>query len=212
MTQDAEQPDPEIIAISAVHAALRNLPADAQSRVLDYVAKKLRRERLSDAGEFEEGNAPTGSVGQGERQRQPLEPESDDSPDDDGITEVGKKWMRRNSFDTVGLGALFSLGVDEIEVVAKKVPGKGKKDRLRAVALLKGVAAYLGGGAARFTHAELKEACLHYDAYDATNSTAYMKSLSSEVSGTAKTGYVLTARGLTAATELVKSLIPGGDQ
>jgi hypothetical protein len=36
------EPDSEIVAISAVYSALRNLEQDAQSRVLNYVADKLR--------------------------------------------------------------------------------------------------------------------------------------------------------------------------
>ena len=39
------------------------------------------------------------------------------------------------------------------------------------------------------------------------NSTAYMKSFASEVSGSAKTGYTLSARGLASATDLVKALV-----
>ena len=49
MVDDVETGDPEIIAITAVHNALRSLSPDAQSRVLAYVAAKLRRELPSDA-------------------------------------------------------------------------------------------------------------------------------------------------------------------
>lgn len=62
-------------------------------------------------------------------------------------------------------------------------------------------------GAARFTHEQMKEACLHYDAFDAGNFAVYFKSLSGEVAGTKGTGYTLTPRGLANATEVVKSLI-----
>ena len=52
---------------------------------------------------------------------------------------------------------------------------------------------------------QVKEACLHYDAFDNSNFASYLKSFAAEVSGTKESGYTLTARGLTAATDLIKS-------
>ena len=119
--------------------------------------------------------------------------------------------MKRNGLKADQLSSMFSLGVDEIDLVAKKVPGATKKDRMRSVFLLKGVAAYLGSGTARVSHDQIKEACLHYDAFDNTNFSKYLKTMSSEVSGGKEAGYTLTARGLTEATELIrKELTPKG--
>ncbi len=204
MSKSTEQLDPEVIAISTVFNAIKDLSPDAQSRVMDYVQRKMRRVSAdnlppADSVKTTEDTSP-------EDLSPPTAPQGDET--DDGINPIARKWMRRNGFTAQTLGALFSLGVDAIELVAKKVPGGSKKARMRSVALLKGVAAYLGTGAARFTHADLKETCLHYDAYDAANSTAYMKSFASEVAGTARSGYyTLSGRGLAAATDLVKSLI-----
>ncbi len=50
----------------------------------------------------------------------------------------------RNGLTAKGLSGVFSLGVDEIDLIAKNVPGKSKTDRTHSVLLLKGVAAYLG--------------------------------------------------------------------
>lgn len=200
---NSEKLDPEIIAISTVFTALNKLTPDAQSRVLDYVQRKLKKEPAPEAI-LSDDSAPIETGTQIERQNSSASAGEDDT--DDGINSVARKWMRRNSLTATALGAIFSLGVDEIELVAKNIPGKTKKDRMHNVALLRGTAAYLSSGAPRFTHAELKETCLHYDAYDVANSTAYLKSFASEVSGSAKIGYTLTARGLAAATELVRSL------
>ncbi|SRR5258706_37590 len=198
--------DPEILAISAVFQALRNLDPDAQSRVLGYVAGKLRI-----AG-------PTGEAASAPREVRHDElpevgaPESatlrgDDVPGElEGISPVARKWMARNGLQAHGLSSVFSLGVDEIDLIAKTVPGKNKKERMRSVFLLKGVAAYLGTGAARFAHEQLKEACLHYDAFDANNFAVNFKSLASEVAGSKDTGYSLTARGVASATEMVKAI------
>jgi hypothetical protein len=118
--------------------------------------------------------------------------------------------MVRNGLQAKQLSSIFSLGVDEIDLVARSVPGKRKAEKLHSILLLKGLAAYLGSGVARFTHEQLKEACLDYDAYDPSNFAAVLKRLSSEVSGDKEKGYVLTARGLTRATEMVKKMTQPG--
>lgn len=136
------------------------------------------------------------------------EPSTDQSSDDlDGISPIAQKWMRRNGLAVDRLSKFFSLGVDEIDFVAKTVPGKTKKDRMHSVFLLKGIAAYLGSGVARVSHEQIKEACLHYDAWDAGNFAANLKTFTADISGTKEAGYTLTARGLTSATETIKSLL-----
>jgi hypothetical protein len=95
-------------------------------------------------------------------------------------------------------------------LIAETVSGKSKKDKMHNVFLLKGVAAYLGSGAARFTHEQIKEACLHYDAFDAANFATHLKSISADVSGSKAVGYTLTARGIASATELVKTMAQSG--
>jgi hypothetical protein len=198
--------DPEIVAISDVYAALKDLDLSAQSRVLTYVANKL------------EIDAPSFETRQEERQEhRQQEPErkdannaagrqDDEVGDLEGISPVAKKWMTRNGLNPTELSTVFSLGVDDIDLIAQTVPGKNKKDKLRSVFLLQGIAAYLGTGAARFTHEKMKEAGLHYDAFDATNFATNLRSLSSEVSGSKDTGYTLNARGVAAATEMVKAI------
>ena len=124
----------------------------------------------------------------------------------EGISPVAKKWMKRNGLTVSRISSIFSLGVDEIDLVAKKVPGKSKAQRMHNVFLLKGIASYLGTGSARFTHEQIKEACLHYDAFDAPNYALNLRNISADVSGTKETGFSLTARGLSNATELLKGM------
>lgn len=198
--------DPEIVAISAVYAALKDLESEALSRVLSYVAGKLKisvptLETHPAQLEKQPEDTPDASTHEGSAE------DREDATDElEGISPVAKKWMARNGLQAKQLSTVFSLGVDEIDLVAKTVPGKNKKERMHSVFLLKGVAAYLGTGAARFTHEQMKEACLHYDAFDAANFSVNFKSLSGEVSGSKDTGYTLTARGLASATEMVKAI------
>jgi hypothetical protein len=194
--------DPEILAISQVYAALKDLNPDAQNRVIEYVSQKLelgfrRSNRYEETANLD--LEPTLSA------HSSVEPLVHEAPDElDGISPVASRWMRRNGLSAEQLSTIFSLGVDEIDLVAKKVPGNGKSGRMRSLFLLKGVAAYLSSGVARFTHEQIKEACLHYDAFDSKNFAKILKGLSAEVSGTKETDYTLTARGLTDAKDLIK--------
>jgi hypothetical protein len=129
-----------------------------------------------------------------------------------GISPVASKWMVRNGFTAASLSSLFSLGLDEIDLVASAVPGATKKDRMRSVLLLKGIASYLSSGVARVSDEKTREACLHYDALDIPNFAKHIKGLAREVGGTKESGYSLSAAGLSGATELIKELISNGGE
>jgi hypothetical protein len=201
--------DPEIAAIGIVYAGLKDLDADAQQRVLDFVAGKLK---LRFKGPVHDPKAHvTPRFDEDYGQSKPISHDQDDVEDtaeNDGISSTAKKWMKRNGLESDKLSSVFSLGVDEIDLVAKSVPGKGKKERMHNVFLLKGVASYLGGGSPRFTYDQVKEALLHYDAFDGSNFAVFFKSFAPEVSGSKDAGYTLTARGLTNATALLKEIAP----
>ena len=141
----------------------------------------------------------------------PSRSEEECSSSPDGINAIAQKWMKRNSLGVAQLSTIYSLGGDEIDLIAQSIPGKSKRQRMRNVLLLKAIAAYLGGGAARIAHEQLKETCLHYDALDSANFATHLKSFASDVSGTKHSGYTLTQRGVAAATDLIKQLIAANE-
>lgn len=196
--------DPEFVAMSAVYAALKELEPEVQARVLNVVAAKLKL--ASPTAQQRHKVADTTNEAD--------EDEADDNEnateETDGISPAAKRWLTRNGLQPNQISAIFSIGGDEIDLIAGAVPGKSKAKKMYNVFLLKGVAAYLGTGAARFTHEQVKEACLHYDAFDAANFATHVKDFSSEVSGSKETGYTLNARGLAAATKLVKAMTESG--
>jgi len=203
-------PDPEIAAISEVYAALQELDSDAQSRVLKYVADKLRlTDQIQPSARKTHTSEPdeTGETKVGTEQ---TEPKADDDADLEGISPAGKKWITRSGLKTNQLSSIFSIGGDEIDLIAKSVPGDSKSKRMRSVILLKGLASYLGSGAARLTDQEVRETCLHYNALDAGNFATIIKGLASEVTGSKETGYSLSARGQASATEMIKSMVVPG--
>ena len=204
------KPNKEITAISAVYDALSALDASAQRRVIVYVEGMLGLTKThEDSGQVKDDPDDNPVVSASDKVvKTAVEPNGNGSSDEfDGISPVAQKWMRRNGIQSRDLAAIFSLGSDEIDLVAKSVPGKSATARMRSVFLLKGIAAYLGGGAARFTHEQVKETCLHYKAYDRPNFAARIKKFFSDVTGSKESGYTLTARGLADAAELLKGMI-----
>src|SRR5262245_58402348 len=132
-------PDPEIVAIGLVHSALKDLEPDSQQRVIDYMLRKFKL--VSKAAQESQREVPEDVTDAPVAQpwKPPaLEGSADGAPEDDtdGISPVAKRWIRRNGIDVKGLSSIFSLGVDEIDLVAKKVPGGNKKDRMLSVLLL----------------------------------------------------------------------------
>lgn len=212
--------DPELVALTNVCAALNDIDDESKLRVLEYAIKKFNLDiRLPSAIVVPQSQSPVYNpqlqvIGHSSAPPEtttdfvdPEESPHDFHDDDLGVSPVAIKWMKRNSLTMDQLGHLFSLGVDEIDLVANSVPGTSKNQRTRNVILLKGMAAYLGSGAARISAEQIKTALLHYDAYDPPNHAKYIRGLASEVSGNKKSGYTLTARGMTSATEIIKSLV-----
>jgi hypothetical protein len=209
--QSDTQPDPEITAISEVYSTLKVLEPDAQMRVLRYVLDKLKLKLELESGSTR--NRDRAIIDEDtidetqQRHTEASHREESEEEEGYGISPGGQKWMTRNSLTANDLSSIFSIGGEEIDLVARKVPGESKSKRMRSVFLLKGLAAYLATGAARFAHTDVKETCLHYDAFDAANFAQNFRGMISEVSGSKDTGYTLTQRGLTAAAEIVKQLV-----
>ena len=199
--------DPEIAAIESVVEALRDLPPDARQRVFRYVAGKfsigLQGSEISQAraDSVISGQGPVFAGG-------PMSPNSFYT---EGISPVALKWMQRSGLSPALLSDIFSLGGSEISLISKDVPGKSKRQRMRNVLLLEGITTYLGKGVPRVSYDELRQACEHYDAYDGANFAAHLKSFGADISGSKDTGYTLSARGLTAATHLIKGMIKPTD-
>lgn len=197
----------EIDAVSAVFTSLKDLDPSVQGRVLRYVAEMLGISlEFSGSGRDSSSRTEEGDISTSES---PVSGTTGTSPFDDaeGINSVALKWMTRSGLNPKLLEPFFSLGIDEIDLVTEAVPGSNKKERMRSVLLLKGIAAYLSSGVARVSYEQLKEACLHYDAYDAANFASYLKSFSPDAGGSKGAGYTLSPRGLTTATTLLKGML-----
>src|SRR6266849_5896529 len=203
--------DLELNAMAIIYAALKPLDSEAQGRVFDYVRNSFS---LKDNPTFESARKQIVTIdhgaeegGGGGPQREPGKGDSaaEEAVEGlEGVSPVAQKWMRRNSFSASQISSLFSLGVDEIDLIANSVPGKSKREKFHNVLLLQGIASYLGSGAPRIDDNKLRQAAGHYGADPERNLWNYIKGLAADVSGSSSSGFTLTARGLTSATELIR--------
>jgi hypothetical protein len=200
-----QEQDLELEAMGTVYAALKPLESDAQTRVLEYVERRLKLVRVPPKPATPELRQEPVRIKEPEPEPDPEREEDADETSDgvEGVNVLAQKWMKRNGLTPDQISNLFSLGVDEIDLVANSVPGDTTKDKFRNVLLLQGVASLLSSGTARITHDKLKEATGHYDADAGTNFARHMKSFASEVSGSKESGYTLTTKGLNAAKGLI---------
>ena len=136
--------DPEIVAISIVYEALKGLDSGSRYRVLSYVSSKFDIVFNIPQNVHEKVDIP---YSQDEAQTFTQTKIDDDF---EGISPAGRKWITRSGIRPEKLMSIFSLGIDEIDLVSKSVPGTKKAQRLKNVFLLKGLAAYLGTGSPRF--------------------------------------------------------------
>jgi hypothetical protein len=201
--------DPEFRAMQRVHAALAPLQAEARQRVLDYVIRRLSMKAAPGAEPFQRERPAASREAAAEPEVLSQEESADEPIDEslDGISPVALKWMRRSGFTSEQLGSIFSLGIDDIDLITKTIPGRGKGSRMQNILRLKGIARYLASGVARVSHDEFNDACSHYNAHDVPHFSENMRKLGGEISGTKETGYQLTAKGLTAATALIKEMV-----
>lgn len=209
MSNGESNVDAEFEAMRAIYAALKDLESDAQERVIDYVTNRLALVRDKFNERAGSSFSPRELVQELEQKGEQLADEGAKGGADEfeGVSPVAQKWARRNGLASSQLSNLFSLGIDEIELVAKSVPGSSKRQRMHSVILLSGAASYLGTGVARVAYDKLKETLGHYNAYDSANFATHIKDFAPEVGGSKESGYVLTARGLAAAAELIKQAV-----
>ena len=63
------------------------------------------------------------------------------------LSPVAAKWMRRNSLAEDELGKLYSIDLEEIDLIANEVPGDNKRAKAQNVLRLLGIGEYLASGA-----------------------------------------------------------------
>lgn len=118
---------------------------------------------------------------------------------------TASSWLKRTGLTQDQLEQHLYFEGGTAKVIS--LPG-GTSKRIRQVMntyLMQGLAAFLSTGEPSFTDKEARELCEHFGCYDATNHAKYVKDFGNKITGSKTSGWKLTAPGLTAAAELVKS-------
>lgn len=135
-----------------------------------------------------------------------------DSPIDEMSTDALPKvstsaiqWLKRTGITQDQLEQHLYFDGDNVKVIS--LPGSTSKriQQVINVYLMLGFAAFLATGEASFPDKDARELCEHFGCYDPTNHAKYIKEFGNKITGSKNSGWKLTAPGLTAAGELVKS-------
>ena len=117
-----------------------------------------------------------------------------------------RRWMQQNRISADSLQEIFHIDGGVVEVIASDVPGSSKRSKTRSCYLLSGIRALLGNDQPNFSESDAVELCKHVACYDSPNHANTRKELGNQIRGTKDAGYSLSAPGLRAAAELIKSM------
>jgi hypothetical protein len=122
-----------------------------------------------------------------------------------GVSSAAVPWLKKVQINQDQLEEHLHLDGGTVKVIS--LPGDAAKriDQVIHTYLMQGLAAFLATGEASFSDKEARELCEHFGCYDHTNHAKYVKEFGNRITGSKKSGWKLTAPGLSAAAELVKS-------
>lgn len=122
-----------------------------------------------------------------------------------GVAPAAAPWLAKTKITKEQLEQSLHFDGGAVKVIS--LPGSATKriDQVIHTYLMQGLAAFLATGEASFTDKEARELCEHFGCYDATNHAKYIKEFGNRITGSKNSGWKLTAPGLNAAAELVKS-------
>jgi hypothetical protein len=125
-----------------------------------------------------------------------------------GISGKAIGWMKKNSITQEQLEHSFCIETDSIDVIAARMPAKGKRQQTVQAYVICGLKSFLKTGDPAFTDAEGRELCGKVGCYDVANHSNYRKAFGNWFSGSKESGWRLSNPGLSEAAKIVKLLIP----
>jgi hypothetical protein len=136
------------------------------------------------------------------------EDDNDATTAGEGICPKAAVWMKKNVITREQLEHVFSIDKDAIDIIAAKMPGKGKAKQTVEVYVLCGVAIFLKTGEMSFTDECARKLCEKVGACDKTNHAANIKKFGNLITGSKDSGWKITNPGLLAGSKIIKQLIP----
>ena len=145
--------------------------------------------------------SPTGSVVAGD------DVQHGDNPE--GISTKASGWMKKYGIGADQLGHVFTVSVEEVDVIAASLPGGSKRQKTLEAYVLCGLRSFIHGGEGRFDDKEARALCLKLGCYDPANHSNYMKAFSNLITGSKDIGWRITNPGFERAAQIVKQLTGG---
>lgn len=179
-------------ATTKLFEVLQPLQSEERLRVVEAVLTLLGER----PPKFSGGSSP----GSGTQGRQ------DDTPDDGvKLSGAARAWVRKHGISTDALLHHFDISDGKAAVIG--LPGSSKEKKAQALStyLMTGLANFLTTGDASFSDEDARKLCVHFGCYDKGNHSKYLAHLKNRVTGSKNAGWKLTAPGLDAAAELLKS-------
>ena len=116
------------------------------------------------------------------------------------------QWLAQNAISREQIDGVFSIEADSVELIARRLPGKSKRQQTVETYLLCGLRSLLQSGESRFADEEARQLCRSVGCYDGANHNNYTKAFDNLVHGTKDSGWTLTVPGLNRAAEIVKAI------
>ncbi|WP_254513742.1 hypothetical protein [Anatilimnocola floriformis] len=122
----------------------------------------------------------------------------------EGISSAGLAWIKRNHITGDSLQQHFHVEDGKATLIGSPI-GATKREQSINAYLFTGIAMLLATGKPDFTDKAARDHCTALGCYDSANHSATTTQFGNKITGTKKTGWKLTAPGLTAAAALLKS-------
>ena len=116
------------------------------------------------------------------------------------------RWMMQNKISVERIEDFFHIDARDAEVILVDLPGRSRREQTGNCYLLAGVRSLLASGEPNISEAEVIALCKRYKCHDSTNHATYRRQSSNYLAGDKDRGFVLSAPGLRAAAELIRSI------
>jgi len=126
-----------------------------------------------------------------------------------GVSAPGATWIKKHGLASDKVEEHFHVDAGKVTLIGDPI-GNGKREQSINTYLLTGVAALLETGTADFTDQTARDYCHAFGCYDPGNHAATLTHFGNRITGSKKTGWKLTAPGLSAAGALIKSQAQSG--
>ena len=180
--------------------------ADAMTKIVTILSPLdvTERQRVVHAALALLGDPPFASTTERSNASSPLASGGEDDPFP-GAPPAATAWLKRSALTLQQLEQFFHADGGKVTLISAPQTATKRIDQVVNVYLLQGFATFLGTGDSSFPDSDARERCEYFGCYDSTNHSKYLKEFGNKITGSKSTGWKLTAPGMSAAAELIRT-------